>query len=417
MAPGGFCFDVVVEEFLEGGGELVVGAFEGDEFFAVDVDGAAWLFAGAGKADADVGGAGFAGTVDDAAHDGELQFFHAFVLCFPFGHFVANVALDAFGELLKRGVGGASAAGASGDAGSERAQAEGLEEFAGGVDFVTAVAAGARRERDANGVADAFGEKDAHGRRGPDQALGGHAGFGEAEVQRLIRLAGEFAIDADEVTRARNFAGNDDLILAQAAGESEFGRLQRGDDHAFVDDFLGGAAEIAVGVLLHFLHDQFLVERAAVDADAHGLSIVHGDFADGGELFVAAGAFADVAGIDAVFVEGFGAFGIFGEKNVAVVVKIADERRVASGVEDAALDFRDGGGGFGNVDGDADEFGAGLGEFKILFGGGGDVGGIGVGDGLDDDGRAAADLDFADLYADRFVTLRDCGLHGRPFRG
>jgi hypothetical protein len=230
-------------------------------------------------------------------------------------------------------------------------------------------------------------------------------------VQRLVGFAREFAIDADEVARTGNFAGNDDLIFAQAAGESEFGGLNRRENHTFVDDFLGSAAEVAVGVLLHFLHDQLLIERAAIDADADRFAVVDGDFADGGELFVAARAFADVAGIDAVFVEGFGAFGIFREKDVAVVVEVADERRVAASVEDAALDFGNGGGGFGNVDGDADEFGAGLSEFEILLGGGSGVGGVRVGHGLDDDGRAAADLDFANLYADRFVTLRDCGFH------
>ncbi len=163
-----FAGNVVVDEFLEGDGEFVVRALQGDEFFAVDVDGAAWLFAGAGEADADVGGAGFAGTVDDAAHDGELQFLDAFVLRFPLGHFVANVLLDALGQFLKRGACGASAAGTCGDAGREGAQAEGLKQFACGVNFVATVAAGTWSERDANRVADTFGEENGHGRCGPD---------------------------------------------------------------------------------------------------------------------------------------------------------------------------------------------------------------------------------------------------------
>ena len=37
--------------------------------------------------------------------------------------------------------------------------------------------------------------------------------------------------------------------------------------------------------------------------------------------------------------------------------------------------------------------------------GGGDVGGVRVGHGLDDDGRAAADLDLADFHANGFVAL------------
>ncbi len=104
----------------------------------------------------------------------------------------------------------------------------------------------------------------------------------------------------------------------------------------------------AVGIFLHLAHDQLLIERAAIDADAHGLGVIAGDGADGGELLVAALAGADVAGIDAVFVESASAIGILGQQDVAVVVKIADERSFAAGVEHALLDFGDSGGGFGN---------------------------------------------------------------------
>ena len=280
-----------------------------------------------------------------------------------------------------------------------------MQQFAGGVDFVAAIAAGTRRERDADGVADAFVEQNAHGSGGPDETFCAHARFGEAEVQRLIGFRGEVAIDGDQIVRPRNFAGNDDLVLAQATFERELGGFQGGEDHALVDDFFGGFAEVLVGVFLHLAHDQFLIERAAVDADAHGLVVVARDFADGGELLVAALAGADVAGIDAVFIERAGAIGIFGEQDVAVVMEIADERDVAAGIEQALFDFGDGGGGFGNIYGDADEFRAGLGEFEALLGGGGDVDGVRVGHGLDDDGRAAADLDFADFYAYGFVAL------------
>src|SRR5579872_647363 len=169
--------DVVVDKLLEGDGEFVVRAFQGDEFFAVDVDRAAWFFASAGEADADVSGAGFARAVDDAAHHGELQFLDTFEFRFPLGHSVANVLLDALSQFLKRGACGAAAAGTCGDAGRERAQAEGLEQFAGGVDFVATVAARARSERDANRVADAFAEKNRHGRRGPDETFGAHTSF------------------------------------------------------------------------------------------------------------------------------------------------------------------------------------------------------------------------------------------------
>ena len=144
----------------------------------------------------------------------------------------------------------------------------------------------------------------------------------------------------------RNFAGNDDLILAQAAFERQFGGFERGEHHALVDDFFGSFAEVLVGVFLHLAHDQLLIERAAIHADAHGLAVVARDFADGGELLVAPLAVADVAGIDAVFVERAGAIGIFREQDVAVVMKIADDGNVAAGIEQALLDFRNSRGGF-----------------------------------------------------------------------
>src|SRR4029077_18224795 len=124
----------------------------------------------------------------------------------------------------------------------------------------------------------------------------------------------------------------------------------------------GILAEILVGILLHFAHDQFLIERAAVDADAYGLSVITRDFADGGELLVAALTGADVAGIDAVLVEGHGAVRIFGEQDVTVVMKVANNRDLAASCEQALLDFGDRGGGLRNIHGDAHDFGAGFGQ-------------------------------------------------------
>ena len=164
-------------------------------------------------------------------------------------------------------------------------------------------------------------------------------------------------------------------------------------------------AEIVVGVFLHFLHHEFLIERAAVDADAHRLIVVARHLADRRKLFVAALAVADVAGIDAVFIESLRAVGIFREQDVAVVMEVADKGDVAAGVEEALLDFGDGRGRFGDVHRDADNFRAGLGKFEALLRGGGDVGCVGVGHRLDDNWRAAAYLDVADLYTDRFVAL------------
>src|SRR5262245_17415116 len=114
---GVFFGDVVVDEGLEGGCEFVVGAFERNVFLAIDVHGAARRFAGARQAYANVCSFRFAWTIHDAAHDGEGHVFYAFVLRLPYGYVVADVALNGFGQFLKRGAGGAPAAGAGGDTG------------------------------------------------------------------------------------------------------------------------------------------------------------------------------------------------------------------------------------------------------------------------------------------------------------
>ena len=281
-----------------------------------------------GRRDADVGGLRLAGAVDDAAHHRQRQRLDAVVARLPRRHLLADVALDALGELLERGAGGAAAARARGDARREAAQAERLQQLARGVDLLAPIAARLRRERHADRVADAFAEEHAHRRRRPDQALDAHAGLGQPEVQRLARLPRQLAVDADQVPRLRELARQDDLIRPQPGVERQLRRLERRAHHALVDDVVGGEAQALVGVLLHAAHDQLLVEGAAVDADADRLALVAGDLADGRELLVAPLAGADVARVDPVLVERGGAGRIAGQQQVAVVVEVADERRV-----------------------------------------------------------------------------------------
>ena len=193
------------------------------------------------------------------------------------------------------------------------------------------------------------------------------------------------------------------MIVAQAGFESQFRRLQRGKHHALVDDVFGFLAKVVVGVLLHFLHDQFLVERSAIDANAHGLAVVASDFADGGKLLVPALAGAHVSGIDAIFVQRSRAFRIFRQQHVAVVVKIADDGRNAAGVQQTFLDFRHRGSRFRHVYGPANDFGAGLGQLDGLAKSGFHVGSICIRHGLHDYRRAAANADASDLHGIRFA--------------
>src|SRR6185312_13077516 len=155
--------NVLVEDDLELFDDMV--ALEGGEELAVDVDGGLGFLEGAGERDADVGVLGFAGAVDDAAHYRDVEPLDARIARLPFRHGVADEVLDAGGELLESGRGGAAAARTGGDQRHEGAQPHGLEEFLRHLDFESAVAVRLRRERNADGVADALLQENAHGGR------------------------------------------------------------------------------------------------------------------------------------------------------------------------------------------------------------------------------------------------------------
>ena len=72
---------------------------------------------------------------------------------------------------------------------------------------------GRGRERDANGVADAFLQQHGQGGGGGDDAFAAHAGFGQSQMQRIIAAAGQRAVDVDQVLHAADFGAEDDLVV------------------------------------------------------------------------------------------------------------------------------------------------------------------------------------------------------------
>ncbi len=136
-----------------------------------------------------------------------------------------------------------------------------------------------------------------------------------------------------------------------------------------------------------------------------GLPWLRATAADRRELFVAPLSRAHVSGIDTVLIEGRRRAWAFRQQDVAVVVKIADQRGFATGVEHALLDLRHGRCSLGDVHRDADQFGARLRELNALPRGACGVRCIGIGHRLDDDGRAAADGDSPDFHCMRFAPL------------
>src|ERR1700740_2770658 len=85
-------------------------------------------------------------------------------------------------------------------------------------------------------------------------------------------------------------------------------------------------------------------------------------------------------------------------------MEVANDGYVAACFEQTLLNFRNGGGGFRDIDCPAHDFRAGFCEFQSLFQCCGDIGGVRVGHGLDDDGSAAADADVSDIYSVSFAA-------------
>ena len=229
-------------------------------------------------------------------------------------------------------------------------------------------------------------------------------------MERLVGPGGEIAVHGDQVERPRDLAGDDDLVLAQPRLERELGRLQRGEDHALVDDLLGGLAEVAVGVLLHLLHDELLVQGAAVDADAHGLPVVRAMRQIVANCSSRRAPFPTLPGLIRYLSRRPRHLRELRQEDVPVVVEVADEGRFDARGEHPPLDLGNGLRGLGDVDRDAHHLRARPRELDALAGRRGDVGRVRVGHRLDDDRGAAADLDGTHGHPDGGVAFS--GDHG-----
>ena len=112
-----------------------------------------------------------------------------------------------------------------------------LQNLLGHADFFGAIAAGRGRERNADGIADAFLQQNSEGGAGGDYTFCSHARFGQSEVQRIIATRRERAVNVDQILHAADFGAEDDLIGAQAVLLGEGSGIQRAYDHRFHRDF------------------------------------------------------------------------------------------------------------------------------------------------------------------------------------
>jgi hypothetical protein len=118
------------------------------------------------------------------------------------------------------------------------------------------------------------------------------------------------------------------LSRGRPISSASLGRQQRRLDDRLAHHLLGRQRRTRGLVLVHQARQQFLVERAPVDADAHRLVVADRHLDDRGELLVLLVLEADIARVDAVFRQRLGAGRMVGEQLVADIVEVADQRHV-----------------------------------------------------------------------------------------
>src|SRR4051812_3223258 len=306
--------------------------------------------------DSEVGVAALARAVDGAAEDGDLEMLRIGL----------QALFDALRELLHADV-VASAGGAGDQDRPALAQPERAQDLPRDLHLLDRVGG----ERDADRVADPVDEQRAHPDRALDRAGEGRPGLRDAEVERVRDALGEHPVGADH---RRHVARLDaDLEVAVVEPLEQAHLLQRRLDER---------------LRLVALRELFQVtrERARVGADPHRDPLRLGGADDLLDFVVA----ADVPGVDP---DGGDAGVDRAQSEARVEVDVRDHRERAEaddrGQRVCVVDLRDG---------DADDLAPGARERRDLRRRRRHVVRLRQRHRLDDDRRAAADLDAADAH-------------------
>src|SRR5437763_7011228 len=251
---------VVVHQALEIFGDRL--ALESHRLHAVHIHRRYRTLARTGKRNTDIGVLAFPGPVDDAAHDGDVHVLDSGIALAPLEHLLPKIALDLFGEFLESGAGGAAAAWAGDHHRRERAQAHGLEQLLGDHDLAGPVAAGLRRERNANRVADALLEQHPERGGGSHDAFCSHPRPGEPDVQRIVAAARELPVHGDQILDAAHLAREHDAISGETQGFRSRRRVERRVDQRLPRYRVGIAGLPCPRVLVHRRTDPVLLAAA-----------------------------------------------------------------------------------------------------------------------------------------------------------
>ena len=321
-------------------------------------------------------------AIHDAAHHGHLEFFDAWKFLAPDRHLRAQETVDLLCQFLEGGTGGAPATGTGRHAGHKRPHAQSLKNLIRDHNFLGTRLARRGRERHPDCVADAFLKQDGKRRRGRHRAFGAHAGFGQAQVQRIVAAPGQGAVDRHQILHAADLARQHDLVAIHAHGLRAPGRLDGGPDERLVHDRLGIPGLVTRAVLVHQTGQQLLVQAAPVNPDTHRLVPAHRGGYHLAELAVAFVPFADVARVDAVFGQSLGTGREVGQQAVAVVMEITDQRNVDAHAVKLVANMRHRLSRFRRIDGDTHHLRPSQGQLLDLDRGPDGVRRIGIGHGL-----------------------------------
>ena len=234
-------------------------------------------------------------------------------------------------------------------------------------------------------------------------------------MQRVVRAAGELAVDRDHVLHPADLGRDHDPVRTQAQAlgiggtvqrrahqrlaQHEVGRLRLGSTAAFRSISRAARSWSRLPQLT-----PIRTGRSKRSAASTISSNCRSRFSPKPTL----------PGLMRNLASACGHLREVGQQPMAVVVEVADQRDVVAQQVQPLADGRDGAGGLVVVDGDPHDLGAGARQLDHLRGRGGDVGGVGVGHRLDDDGRAAADDDLPTrtAWVRCRVRSRQCH-HGR----
>ena len=210
-------------------------------------------------------------------------------------------------------------------------------------------------------------------------------------MQRMIGARRQHRVAGDQILDVGDLGRQDDPVAGKACLFGKLGRYQCRLHDGFAHHLLRRQRKALGLVVIHQAGQKLLVERAPVDADTHRLVELDGAFDDFDELLVLLRLEADIARIDAIFRQRLGAGRMIGEKLVADIMEIADQRHIKAKPFQTLADLRHRSRTLVAIHSNAHQLRACPVKSSHLGDGRIDIGRIGIGHRLDDHGRRSSD--------------------------